>query len=223
MAKSGWVLDVTAFLFAELAGRMIYGFTLLFFLAPMKLVLEKLVGIQIELTLLDTTARAVRLVADVVTYYARTVIVGFSATTCGVLSPTSAGFEICRKEMAHARHMFLRGVLDPMDAVVQFVFDWNKPITQIWNFAFSFIDDYATVLRYICLCVFVVCVLAVSAFVLVYYRRLKIIWQIREILLANPGLNVDNLEFIRSGNTEIIVAVSQEINVRGVWKMPVAG
>ena len=223
VAQSGWALDVAAFLFAEFAARMIYGFTLLFFLIQIKLVLEEVVGVQVELTLLDPVAHAVRLAADVLTYYTRSMIVGFSATTCGVLSPTSAGFEICRKQMAHARHMFLHGVLAPLDAVVEFVADWEKPITRMWNFVFSFIDEYATVLRYACLCLLFVFLIGGLAFVAVHGRRLTRFWRLLEVLRVNPGLDENNVEFIRSGNTEIMVARSQEINVRGVWKMPVAG
>lgn len=216
VASSGAVVDDLMRLFFLLVARIISGSCLLP-VGIIQLIIDEVLHADVSaIFLFDFVANAVG------AYGAsfRTMILASSATTCGTLSLTWTGFELCRKQMAYARHVFLSDIIYPLDKFTEFVFGWNKIVSRIVNFYLSFLNEHATVLRYILLLVGLLVGLAHAVVLASYLMRL---WRLRKVLQANPGLDFNNIRFIRTGTRETMVAVSQQINVGGVWIKPVAG
>jgi len=152
---------------------------------------------------------------DLFVYDTCSVAVGISAIFCAIVETFNFSNEnnmrYCSSEMAYAIELYMVGVVSPgADLLTSIYADESRTFPSVINCVWLSFKWFFSV-------VFVL-VIILGACV---GRRVYKAWVLRDIMRANPGINMENI--IHVGNGIYNAEVTEEINVRGQWQKPVCG
>jgi hypothetical protein len=145
---------------------------------------------------------------DLFVYDTCSVAVGVGATLCAIVETFNFSNEnnmrYCSSQMAYAIDLYMVGVVHPgADLLISIYADENRTLL--------FVINYVSSIAFVLLIVLCACV----------GRDVYKAWVLRDIMRANPGINIENI--IHFGNGSYNAAITEEIKVQGQWQKPACG